>query len=104
MTGRRFGSIALPKRNRSDSGRVTREWDFAISPPFGCLAEPIFFDMLEMFSTDMFSSEMDDFSLVLPADLRFHGNRLIDAIQSRDWSRSLSPFSVLVAGQKTLMD
>lgn len=99
MTGRRFGSIALPKRNRSDSGRVTREWDFAIPPLFGYLAEPIFFDMLEMFS-----SEMDDFSLVLPADLRFHGNRLIDSIQSRDWSRFLSPISVLVAGQETLMD
>jgi hypothetical protein len=53
---------------------------------------------------EMFSSEMDDFSLVLPADLRFHGNRLIDSIQSRDWSRFLSPISVLVAGQETLMD
>lgn len=104
MTGRRFGSIALPKRNRSDSGRVTREWDFAIPPLFGYLAEPVFFDMLEMFSSEMFSSEMDDFSLVLPADLRFHGNRLSDAIQSRDWSRFLSPISVLVAGQETLMD
>lgn len=92
MTGRRFGSIALPKRNRSDSGRVTREWDFAIPPPIWLLGGTEFFDMLKMFSSDIFSSEMDDFSLVLPADLRFHGNRLIDAIQSRDWSRSLSPF------------